>query len=403
MNIPRLNQIKSVFDEAVALNKVAGLNCLIYKDGKEVFYGEAGKRDIENNTSFSRDTICRLYSMSKPITAVAAMILVEQGKLDLGEEAGHYMPEFWGAKVCRGQGKDCKIEDSPKNILIRDLMNMTSGYTYGAWWDGACKGEHDTSSLINDLNKDVVEKKFTITTAEVAKRLAKIPLSFEPGTNYCYGLSADIMGAIIEKVSGMKYSEFLKKNIFEPLGMKDTDFYVPAEKQNRLAKAYEQKESENGNVLEHFKWPNLGISNDMDVPPSFESGGAGLCSTIDDYMKFCNMLVNGGELNGIRVLQKKTVDYLSSAALSPSLQQCFDNNMGHLIGYTYVNFLRVAQNPGMCTAITEKGEFGWDGWLGPYMSVDLKNNLTIVMMQQRCNSGTTDVTRKMKNIVYTSL
>jgi len=403
MNISNLQNIQKIFDESVSLNKVAGLNCLVYKDGKEIGYWESGKRDIENGKKFSRDTICRLFSMSKPVTAVAAMILVEQGKLDLGEEAGAYIPEFWGPKVCKGLGPDCEIAETNRNILIKDLMNMTSGYTYGAWWDGACKGEHDTSALINDLNKDVGSKSFKIATMDVAKRLADIPLSYEPGTNYSYGLSADIMGAIIEKVSGMKYSDFLKKNIFEPLGMYDTDFYVPAEKQSRLAKAYEKKEENHKNTLIPFTGCNLGISNDMDIAPSFESGGAGLCSTIDDYMKFCLMLVNGGELNGKRILQRKTVEYLSTAQLTPKLQQCFDNNMEHMAGYTYANFLRVALNPGSCNAITEKGEFGWDGWLGPYMSVDIKNQLTIVLMMQRTNSGTTDMTRKMKNIVYTSL
>lgn len=399
MDIKHLQNIQKLFDSTVSENRTAGLNCLIYKDDKEVGYWQAGYRDIEKKIAFDRDTICRLFSMSKPVTCVAAMILVEEGKLDLGEELGFYLPEFWGLKVC----KDGKVVDCYRNILIQDLMNMTSGYTYGAFWDGACKGEHDTSALINELNQDVGSKAFKISTMEVAERLSKIPLSFEPGTNYAYGLSADIMGAVIEKVSGMKFSEFLKKRIFEPLGMHDTDFYVPAEKQNRLSKIYDRQGNQNAYELKRFTACNLGISEAMDVPPSFESGGAGLCSCIDDYMKFAAMLANGGVLNGIRILQEKTVEYLANAELSPRLQQCFDQNMENFAGYTYCNFLRVAKNPGACRAITEKGEFGWDGWLGPYMSVDLKNHLVVVLMMQRCGAGTHDVTRKMKNIIYTSL
>lgn len=399
MDIKHLNKIQDLFDESVKNNKVAGLNCVVFQNGKETGYWEAGFADIENKKKFSRDTICRLFSMSKPVTAVAAMILVEEGKLDLGEELGFYLPEFWGVKVC----KNGEVENSSRNILIQDLMNMTSGYTYGAFWDGACKGEFDTSALINELNDDVANHKFNISTMEVARRLSKIPLSFEPGTNYSYGLSADIMGAVIEKVSGMKYSDFLNKKIFEPLKMNDTAFYVPKEKQNRFAMSYDRKESGGKYELNLFTAPNLGISGDMLQPPSFESGGAGLCSTINDYLKFAAMLVNYGELDGVRILQRKTVEYLSNAKLNNRLQECFDRNMEHFAGYTYANFMRVALNPGSCRAITEKGEFGWDGWLGPYVSIDLKNQLVIVMMMQRCGAGTNDITRKMKNIVYSSL
>ncbi len=399
MNISNLSKIQTLFDESVKLNKVAGINCLVCQDNKELGYYQAGYASIENKIPFNRDTICRLFSMSKPVTSVAAMILVEEGKLDLGEELGYYLPEFWNLKVC----KDGKIVKSAGNIIIQDLMNMTSGYTYGAFWDGACDGEKQTSALINELNKDVSTHSFKISTMEFAKRLSEIPVSFEPGSNYCYGLSADLVGAVIEKVSGMKFSQFLKKRLFDPLGMKDTDFYVPAEKQGRYASAYARKESDGKFSLEKIDWPNLGISSDMSKAPSFESGGAGLCSTIDDYMKFVSMLVNGGELNGVRILKEKTVEYLSSAHLNPKLQKCFEDNMPHLSGYSYANFMRVAIAPGCCRAITEKGEFGWDGWLGPYMSVDLKNKLAIVMLMQRTDSGTNDITRKMKNIVYTAL
>ena len=235
---------------------------------------------------------------------------------------------------------------------------------------------------------------------DFAKKLAKIPVSFEPGTNYAYGLSADIMGAVIEVVSGMKFSEFLKKNIFEPLGMKDTDFYVPSEKQNRLSKVY-ACDNEKDMIL--FENPNLGIQNKMDHAPSFESGGAGLCSTLDDYLKFALMLVNGGEYKGKRILQKKTVEYFTQARLRQDLQECFNKNMEHFSGYTYCNFLRVAFEPGRCKYLTEEGEFGWDGWLGPYLSVDIKNNLVIVMLMQKTGAGTWEVTRKCKNIINSSL
>ncbi|MCQ2588913.1 MAG: beta-lactamase family protein [Treponema sp.] len=399
MNLYHLNKIQDVFDSFVKKQEVAGLNILIYKDDKEVGYWQAGCKNIEKNQAFTRDTICRLYSMSKPITSIAAMILVEQGKLDLGAPVANYIPAFWNVTVCSEGGKNGKPVKAQKPILIQDLLNMTSGYTYGAYWDGATLGEHLTSDFIAELNKDSI-KDSKITTLDVAQRFSQIPLSFEPGTDYSYGFSADILGAVIETVSGLKFSEFLRKNIFEPLGMKDTDFYVPEEKQNRLANVYKFNGEKK---LELFTLPNLGIQPFMDHAPSFESGGAGLCSSVDDYMKFASMLCNKGVLNGTRILQEKTVEYLAQAHLSPVLQQKFDQKMEHLSGYSYSNLMRVATDPGYCKMITEKGEFGWDGWLGPYVSVDLKNHLTVVMLMQKTDAGTWELTRRVKNIIYTSL
>lgn len=403
MNIKNLQNIQNVFDTVVSEKKVAGLNCIVYSDNKEIGYWQSGYADIENKKPFNRNTIVRLYSMSKPITNVAAWILIEQGKLELCDEIRKFIPEFNALQVCSEGGKDGKSYKAYRNITIQDLLNMTSGYTYGAWWDGAPIGEHKTSELVNLLNKDVTSS-FKITTLDVAKKLARIPVSFEPGTDYNYGFSADILGAVIEVVSGMKFSDFLKQNIFNPLGMNDTDFYVPEEKQNRLANVYKSEEKENFTYdISLFTSPNLGIQAEMKNKPSFESGGAGLCSTIDDYLKFAQMLLNGGELNGKRILQQKTVEYFANARLRTDLQKKFDEKMGHLCGYTYCNLMRVAFEKGKCNVITENGEFGWDGWLGPYVSVDLKNKLIILMLMQKTDSGTWEVTRKTKNIIYSSL
>ena len=407
MDISRLKNIQPVLDRFTEEKNAAGLNLLVYKDGKEIGYWQSGFADIEAGREYSRDTIVRLYSMTKPVTAVAAMILIEEGKLDLADELFRYLPEFTNLKVCYDKGKEGKPVRASRPILIQDLLNMTSGYTYGAWSEDSPLGEHLTSRLIAELNEDEAEGgENKITTREVAKCLASIPVSFEPGTDYNYGLSADILGAVIEEVSGMLLSDFMRERIFKPLGMNDTAFFVPDEKQPRLAKVYRSVEdwSKGGERhLELFTSCNLGIQDKMNHDPAFESGGAGLCSTIDDYMKFAQMLTNGGELNGIRILQEKTVRYLSEARLNPNLQQRFDMKMPHLAGYSYCNLLRVAAEPGRCNVITQKGEFGWDGWLGPYVSVDLENKLTYVMTMQRCDSGTTTAARRARNIMYSSI
>ena len=381
MNINHLQNIQKTLDEYVNKKLVAGVNVLVYKDNNETGYWQSGYSDVKEQKNYSRDTICRMYSMTKTVTAAAAYKLIEQGKLDLGQQLKDILPEF--------------AQTSEKPILIQDLLNMTSGYSYGAYWKGSTTGEKLTSKLIEELNADTAGP-CKITTRDFASRIAEIPLNFEPGTDYQYGFSADILGAVIEKVSGLKFSEFLKENIFNPLGMEDTDFYVPASKQPRLSKIY-------GTELKEFTGCNLGIQYTMDHAPAFESGGAGLCSTIDDYMKFALMLLNGGSLNGRRILNAPTVDFMTTARLRDDLQLKFNKKMEHLSGYTYCNLLRIAVEPQKCKAITSKGEYGWDGWLGPYLSVDPQNCLAIVMTMQKTDAGTWDLTRRIKNIVYSAL
>ena len=394
MDFTHLSNIQNVLDDAVKNKKLAGANCLVYKDGKEMGYFENGFRDMESNKPFSRDTICRLYSMTKPVTGVAAMKLLEDGKIDLFDEVSEYIPSFKNM-TCMKNGK---VEKCTRPLIIQDLLNMTSGISYGGETDEAHKNISKLIYAPGGLNESVLGTN-NITTQDVAKKISEGPLSFEPGTDYEYGMSADVMGAVIEIVSGMKFGDYLKKNIFEPLGMNDTAFYVPEEKQTRLSKVYALKDGE----LELFTSPNLGIQDNMKLNPAFESGGAGLCSTVDDYMKFVLMLTNYGTLDGKQILKPETVRFMSEAKLRPNLQKCFDIKMEHLAGYTYTNLNRVCIEPGLLRGITVKGEFGWDGWLGPYMSVDLKNNLSIVYMMQKTDSGTVSTTRRIKNIIYTSL
>lgn len=182
MDLTHLCNVQTAMDTSVANNQVAGANLLIYQDDKETGYWQSGYRDVENKIPFSRDTICRLYSMSKPITAVAAMILVEKGQLDLATEVARYIPSFWNLKVCYEKGRNGKSVKANRNILVQDLLNMTSGYTYGAWSEDSPAGEHLTSELINKLNKDCLGE-CKISTLDVAVLLSEIPVSFEPGTD----------------------------------------------------------------------------------------------------------------------------------------------------------------------------------------------------------------------------
>ena len=395
MNSNILSNIQPLLDEYTQKKQVAGVNVLLFKNNQEIGYWQSGYADIAAGKKYSRDTICRMYSMSKTVTAVAAYKLIEQGKLDLGQQLKDILPEFAEVTVCTDTGRNGTPHPAAKPILIQDLLNMTSGYGYGAYWEGSTYGEHETSKLIEELNADVAGPNI-ITTQEFAKRIAKIPLNFEPGTDYQYGYSADILGAVIEKISGQKFSDFLKQNIFDPVGMQDTAFYVPQPKQSRLSKIYRTG-------FEEFTGCNLGVGYKMENPPAFESGGAGLCSTVDDYMKFGLMLLNKGNLDGANILHPATVDFMTTATLRDDIQQKFNQKMEHLSGYTYCNLLRIATEPGKCKALTTKGEYGWDGWLGPYLGIDPANKLVVVMTMQKVDAGTWDLTRKVKNIIYSAL
>ncbi len=402
MNTQNLQNIQPLLDEYTSKKYVAGVNVLLFKDNKEIGYWQSGCADIENGKKYQRDTICRMYSMSKTITSAAAYKLIEQGKLDLGQDLAFYLPCFANLMVCETPGRNGIPRKSSRPILIQDLLNMTSGYTYGAWNEQGTLCEHLTSDLINELNEDAAGAN-KITTQEFAERISKIPVSFEPGTDYQYGYSADILGAVIEKVAGMSFGDFLRKNILDPLGMNDTDFYVPADKQPRLSNVYRcimGTDSTKAATLEPFTSCNLGISHKMDRMPAFQSGGAGFCSTIDDFARFGLMMLNGGQLDGARILNEGTVNFMSSAQLTAPLQQKFDQKMPHLSGYTYCNLFRIAKTPGECKAMTTQGEYGWDGWLGPYIGIDPANNLVLVMTMQRCDTGTSDLTRRVKNVIY---
>jgi Beta-lactamase class C and other penicillin binding proteins len=235
---------------------------------------------------------------------------------------------------------------------------------------------------------------------EFARRLGKIPLAFEPGTDYQYGLSADVLGAVVETVSGMRLGQFLKSAIFDPLGMSDTAFLVPEEKQVRLAQVYQHTPDSRLSV---YTAPNLGVQHSMNRAPAYEAGGAGLVSTIDDYMRFTRMLLGEGCLENTRILQARTVRFMTTAQLSAPLQQSFEAKLPHLSGYTYANLLRILKNPEQCKAFGTAGEYGWDGWLGTFMMIDPANDLSMVFLTQLTDSGMTPVVRKIKNVVYAAL
>ena len=383
----KISYLQETMDRSVEWGETAGSLLLVTQNGKEECFLKTGYSDIENKIPLQRDSLFRLYSMSKPITAAATMILVERGMIDLMDQIKYIFPSFENMKVIEN-GVPSRAQ---RDINLFDTFNMTSGLSYpGADGAGLEVGKV-FDAIINGL-KEVPGG--NVSTIDFAERMGRCPLLFQPGSHWAYGTGADIMGAVIEKISGTPFGEFLKKEIFDPLGMKDTAFYVPEEKKDRLANVYE---SVGGGKMVIYDGENLGIENPPVHKPAFESGGAGLISCIDDYQKFTQMLLNGGEYNGKRILSENSVKYLTTGALTPEQQR--DYNWDGMQGFSYSHFLRIMNDPEKAVSISRKGEYGWDGWLGCYMANIPSDDLTILIMTQKKDSGTFGLTRRIRNIV----
>ena len=389
MDKNRLAKIDALLKESVDKKQFAGVNALIIKDGAEEYYGQAGMADVENGTPISRDTIFRLFSMSKPVTAAAAMILVERGVIDLLDPVEKYLPGF-KEQTYYTAGGTAKVEIP---MCIKDLLGMTSGMPYGG-------AQGHAEIRMQQLWDEVAagQKKGEETgTVEFANRMGQLPLAFKPGSKWQYGVSADIMGAVIEVASGKRFGDFLREEIFEPLGMKDTAFWLPEEKKHRFAATYRLTEG----GMERWTGAHLCILPLYHKEPEFQSGGAGLLSTIDDYARFAMMLANGGELNGVRILSKRTVRFMTQNQLTEEQKKYM--TWDSLRGHGYGNFMRVAENEGMTMSLTPKGEYGWDGWLGTYFCVSPEDKAVLMFFVQRIDAGTTDYTRKFRSMAYAAM
>lgn len=384
------DQLKKTLKTSIGNKEIAGANFMVIKDGHEVLYHEDGLADMETGRPMARDSIFRLYSMTKPVTATAVMMLLERGEIDLFEPVSRYIPGFKNQLV----EKNGELVPVSREADIHDLLNMTSGLVYG----GTDKAGQYTDALFQEMGSRLYGDN-PMSTLEFANRLGQGPLSYEPGSSWQYGTSADVLGAIVETVSGMRYGEFLSKEIFEPLQMKDTGFRLSDEQRPRLAKVYED---DGAGGLKLFTGSHLGIGHQLDLEPAFESGGAGLASTIDDAAKFTTMLMNQGSFNGVQLLQPRTVQYMTSGSLTSWQQKGFDS-WHSLEGHSYGNQMRIMKEPGQAGMIGSQGEYGWDGWLGAYFTNSPADRMTILFMIQKKDAGTMAITRKLRNIVFSTL
>ncbi len=323
-------------------------------------------KDIASNTPITKDTIFRDYSMTKPVTGVAMMILYEQGKWLPSDPISKYIPEFAHLKVQKGVDADGKsiLVDPDHAPTMRELLTHTAGFAYGA-------GKTPADAMYRDLK--VMQSK---NLQEMIDRLAQIPLLYQPGQGWLYSSSMDIQGYIVEKLSGKSLPEFMREHIFEPLGMRDAGFFVPEEKRQRFATLYNV--GSQGELI-------AGTPGDYAAEPTMASGGGGMVSTAEDYFRFASMLANGGELDGKRVLAPSTVKLMTSEHV-PDALLTGEFGIGMSVirpGFAWGYDCAVIFDPEKANLSDGKGTFFWDGAAGTWFFVDPTNDIVFVSMIQR--------------------
>jgi CubicO group peptidase (beta-lactamase class C family) len=390
MSTERLARLAPSMQGVVDQGKVAGVVTLVARHGKVVHLEAVGKQDIEANKPMATDTIFRIYSMSKPITGVAMMILFEQGKWQLNDPVAKFIPEFKDLKVHAGTGPDGKpiLQSQARPMTMKELMSHTAGFTYGFFSNTPVDQQQRQADVLNN----------DITLAEMIRRVAQLPLNSQPGTQWQYSISVDIQGYIVEKLSGMPFDKFLAKHIFEPLRMVDTGFYVPAEKLSRLAQVY------NVDAQGKLRVENGGFNRDYSKNPALFSGGGGLVSTASDYFRFCQMLLNGGTLDGVRLLSPLSVELMRTNAIG-------DKTVGLVGGGTKFGLdFAIYADPVAAGGYYGEGTYWWGGAAGTWFWIDPVRDLIVVGMIQHLGAssgagaaGMPDLRGLSRNIAYSAI
>ena len=380
-------QITDILAAAVENHECAGASVLVRRHGEEVLYSQAGMADIAEGRRVERDSIFRLYSQTKPITAAAVMILAERGLIDLMDGVDRYLPGFANPRVVDQRGCITKAVRAP---WIMELLGMTAGLAYP---DADPAGQY-AARVFEDAHAQI-RAGGGIPTVEFMNRLGEQPLAFQPGTHWRYSTCADVLGAVVEVVTGKRFGEFLKEELFTPLHMEDTAFWVPEEKRERFVTCYERGE----NGLTPWLGMNLACG-EYSRDPAFESGGAGLVSTLEDYSHFADMMLQKGVWSGRRILSPKSVAFLTTPQLTGEVRR---DMWDGLRGYSYGKLCRVCVDPGQAAGFAMQGEYGWDGWLGSYYANFPNEGMTILSMQNTTNAGTTPMVRKVRNAVLAAL
>ncbi len=414
-DVERLQRIDTYMNGQVEAGVMVGGLGMIARNGNIVYSSQWGQSDRENSIPMTEDAIFRIYSMTKPITGVALMMLHEEGKFLLDDPVAKYLPELadLSLSVSTADGETSAVSDGTQSSTqgegqagtagatrkpkrqptVRDLMRHTAGFTYGVFGNTEVDKQYRDAGLLRD-HPDL---------GDFITKLGKIPLQYEPGERWHYSVSVDVQGALVERLSGMKFSEFLKARIFDPLDMPDTSFTIRPDKRDRFAQMYAPKGTPGG--LDAWLTPNA--STEIEVAPeyanrgfqpgaTFESGGGGLISTAMDYLRFSQMMLNGGELDGVRLLSPGTVELMARDHMG-------DVTMG--FGRPGVGFgldFAVLKDPGTAGDVGSAGEFNWGGAAGTRFWIDPERQIVGVFMVQILPHRT-DLASKFKVLSYAAL
>ena len=363
----KFDDLSMLLDQYVK-NGPAGCGCAVAKEGKTLYEGYFGYADLEEKKPITKDTIYRLFSMTKVITCAAALILFERGKFLLNEPLYEYFPEYRHAQVfvtdSEGSFHTVKAK-SP--ILIKHAFNMSVGL-------GFQYGESPTSKEMAKVQEELQKKhgKYDIVTE--VKGMGSVPLEFHPGTHWLYGYGHDIIAALIQLISGKTVGQFLQDEIFGPLGMDNTGYRFRDGNESRMASYYRKDESGKMTKISSF------LDEFHETDAIYEGGGAGLYSTVSDYLKFSQMMANGGVYKGERIIGRKTIDLMRTNHLSNEQLKDFENS--YLAGYGYGLGVRTLMSNAQGHSNGSIGEFGWTGMLGTYVSIDPQEGFSIVYMHQ---------------------
>ena len=384
------NHLKTRYIEA---GRFPGTQLLVYRRGKVVHSAVQGFADVERKAPLTDDTIFRIYSMTKPLTSVAFMMLVEEGRVALDEPVHKYIPEWKDLGVFQAGTGPFLTKPPSRPMQIVDLLRHTSGLTYGF------QQRSNVDAAYRDKKIGEVEKAGTLQS--MIEDLAKIPLEFSPGDAWNYSVSTDVIGYLIGKISGKPFEQFLKERILDPLGMNDTGFFVPADKAHRLAACYSAT-PQGGMTLQDDPTRSSFLS-----PPSLISGGGGLCSTAADYLAFCRALLNGGELGGVRLIGPKTLALMTSNHIPggrelpemsrSAFSEAAYNGIGFGLGFS------VTMHPAKTLIPGSPGEYAWGGVATTSFWIDPAEELITIFMTQVLPSSAYPIRRELRTMVYSAI
>lgn len=383
----RLKQLSALTAADVQKGQFPGAVLLIARNGKAVYSDAIGVQDPKTGTPMRMDSIFRIASMTKPLVTVGVLTLVEDGRVQLTDPVSRHLPELKGLQVGvekrDASGKaSLELVPAPREMTVQDLLRHTSGLTYGIFGRSLVKDEYNKAGLFSPEQSN----------GELVTKLSKLPLAFHPGTTWDYSMSTDVLGALIERVSGQTLDIFLAERVTKPLGMADTGFWVDAAQHGRIAEPFEL----DPDTRAPARVP------DVRKPRRFLSGGGGMVSTAADYLRFAQMLLNGGKLDGVRILAHKTVDLMTSDQLGSAIARGPQYFPGP--GYGFGFGVQVRTAAGEAASLGSVGDYGWAGAYGTTFFVDPKERLVVIWMMQRPNlPANAYIWRRMRSLVYTAL